>query len=53
MSLDLIYFKAHLRGFDGGYKLDIERHKKCFFFGSFLQGKGRRTRDREIGMETP
>ena len=27
MSPNLINFKAHLRRFHGGYKLDLERHK--------------------------
>ena len=40
MSPNLIHFKAHLRGFDGGYKLDLERHKRALFWGAFCKGKG-------------
>ena len=31
MSPNLVCFKAYPRGFDGGYKLDLGRHKEELF----------------------
>ena len=52
MSPNLIHFKAHPRGFDGGINWTSGDIKRAFL-GGVLQGKKRRTRDIEIGMETP
>ena len=47
MSPYLVYFKAHPRGFDGGYKWDLGRHKN----GAFWMGEGEEKGNWSAGLE--
>ena len=51
VSPNLINFKAHLRGFHGGYKLDLERHKRRLEIGKVAGFSKRERVGNVIGVQ--